>query len=266
MAKAKKVEVGVPEVGLKLEQVTLFLLGTTPFINHCLPEKARKELLYPSTKTKASRSQKLKHDVLAEYRDSCYVTDDSGAPTRIVIPAVSFKRVIESMCLDVPGLTKAGISRNVVAMGNRISIWGVPQLKMDTVRSADMARTPDIRTRAVLPEWACEVSIRFPVPAFNRKTIVDLLCIGGQLRGVGDYRPEKGAGDFGTFMIVEEADKDYRRILKTGGRVAQINALENPELYDEDTRKMYDWFVEEVQKRGQDELMTSVSGLSNGKE
>jgi hypothetical protein len=223
-----------------------------------MSEKARKELLIPSEKTKASRALKLKHDVVEEYRSSPYVLDDKSAPTRIVIPAVSFKRVLESMALDVPGMTKSTITRNVVAEGHHIAFYGVPELKMDVVRSADMARTPDVRTRAVVREWCCEITLRFPVPLLSGKILTDLLGIGGLLRGVGDYRPEKGAGDYGTFVIVPPSDANYQRIMKTGGRKAQVEALEadSPPLYDEETEKLYLHFVKEVEARGKESMLS----------
>lgn len=256
MAKVKTA-VELPQVSLTMETAVFCIRGASPYIHHAMSEKARKELLIPGEKSKAARALKLKHDVIEEYRSSPYVTDDPKAPTRTVIPAVSFKRILESMSLDVPGMTKSVITRNVVAAGHMISFFGVPELKMDVVRSADMARTPDIRTRAVVREWCCEITLRYPSPLLSGKVITDLLGLGGLLRGVGDYRPEKGAGDYGTFEIVKPSDADYQRIMKTGGRAAQIAALEadSPALYDEETEKLFLHFVEEVEKRGKKEML-----------
>jgi hypothetical protein len=260
MAKAKAA-VEVLQVSLTMARLEFCILGTTPFIHHAMSEKARKELLIPSEKSKAARALRLKHDVIEEYKSSPYVVDDPKSPTRTVVPAVSFKRVLESMSLDVPGMTKSVITRNVVAAGHMLPLFGVPELKMDVVRSADMARTPDIRTRAVVREWATKIVLQFPSPLLNQKVVTDLLGLGGMLRGVGDYRPEKGAGDYGTFVIVPESDANYQRILKTGGREAQIAALENPNppLYDEETEKLYLHFVQEVEARGKEAMLASNS-------
>ena len=39
--------------------------------------------------------------------------------------------------------------------------FGVSLISRWTSRSADMNKTPDVRTRAFLPEWVAEVDIRF---------------------------------------------------------------------------------------------------------
>jgi hypothetical protein len=54
-------------------------------------------------------------------------------------------------------------------------VYGVPKVFCAITRSADMNRTPDVRTRAILPEWACRFTVRFEKPILRDQTIADLL-------------------------------------------------------------------------------------------
>jgi hypothetical protein len=76
-----------------------------------------------------------------------------------------------------------------------------------------------------------------------------LLAAAGLTIGVGDWRPEKGSGNYGQFEIVSKDDPRYARIVKTGGRQAQIDGFENPDGYDEETAELLSWFDDERAKR-----------------
>ena len=69
-------------------------------------------------------------------------------------------------------------------------------------------------------------------------------------QGVGDWRPEKGSGNFGQFELVSEDDADYLRIIETGGRQEQIDPMESPTPYDQDTEELLEWFNDEIDRRG----------------
>lgn len=254
MAKASRkseAEVIQMSVDLNMREIEFHVLGLTPFICNSMAEKAMRSLLFPAgRKNAAERATSLKHEPIEEYRSSPYRSTDPKSPTLIQCVAISFKRAMESIALDVPGLTKAQLSRNLVAPEQRVSLYGAPQMLMSVVRSADMARTPDVRTRAILPEWACKVRIRYPHPMFRGEDISKLFALSGLARGVGDFRPERGAGSYGQFEVVEKNDSRWKSIVQHGGRAAQMAALESPEMYDDETEKLFAWFVEERQRRG----------------
>jgi hypothetical protein len=121
---------------------------------------------------------------------------------------------------------------------------------MAVTRSADINRTPDIRTRAILPEWACELSITFTTSVLRESSIVNLLSAAGVQSGVGDWRQEKGSGSYGSFRLVNKTDPDYIRICKTQGRAAQQEAMDNPVAYNDETAEMLAWFDVEIKRRG----------------
>jgi hypothetical protein len=120
---------------------------------------------------------------------------------------------------------------------------------MSIVRSADMNKTPDVRTRAIVPVWACRLSVTFVQPLIRAQAVANLLAAAGITIGVGDWRPEKGAGSYGQFRIVDQDDAEFRAILKAGGRKAQEEALEHPVCYDDETTELLSWYEDERQRR-----------------
>ena len=96
----------------------------------------------------------------------------------------------ECAALDLPGARKAQIGRLVqVKEGtyrDLIPIYGEPQLLMSVTRSADMNRTPDIRSRCIIPNWAAQITISFVLPTLRETAVVNLLAAAGITAGVGD--------------------------------------------------------------------------------
>jgi hypothetical protein len=236
---------------LERRTAVLYLLGTTPLIMNRLPKKAREQLLMPApTLNRAARSQKLKHDVPAEYRDSVYLCRDADAPTRVHMPAGAFKKAMASAAIDIPGAKKAEIGRLLKVTSPTIHIYGVPKLFMAVVRNAGFTRVPDIRTRAIFPQWCCKIEIRYIHGRIRQQDIVNLADAAGEIIGVGDGRTERGTFDYGSFELVNsENDRRFQEVMKTGGRKAQDAALANPVSFDADTDEMLSYFSSELIRR-----------------
>jgi hypothetical protein len=240
---------------LKTGCVTVWLKGRTPLICNRMAGKAMRELLVPrGKKGKAEREQSLKHDPISEYRNSMDLRDGKG-PTRIVFPAPAVKGAIASAALETKGTSKAQIGRLVWVEGFSCDLYGVPQLHMGVVRSADMNKTPDVRTRAILPQWCLSATIQYVKPQMNETTLFQLLSNGGIIIGIGDFRQEKGKGNYGQFELATEAD--CRDIIKSGGMKAQDEAIKNPQCFDADTAELLAWFHAEIEKRGKSALLDS---------
>lgn len=236
---------------LKMTEVSICIRGASPLIFHRMAAKAQRELLLPAvTKNRAAKRAELKHDPLKEFRDSVYSDKDSKATTRLVLPAPCFKAAAATAALEVPGATKASIGRLLVVTGYFVRIWGIPQIYLCGVRSAGINRTPDIRSRAILPEWATKIVIRYPSSSIEPAAVASLFAAAGQLCGVGDFRQEKGKGSFGLFSLVNEDDPDFQRIIQTGGAAAQDDALKEPEPFNSETADLIQWFYEELERRG----------------
>ncbi len=226
------------------------IVGTSPLILNRMSEKAKHELLLPrGRKNAVERATTLKHSPIDEYRASAYTVKDETQPTLLALMSTAFKGAIRSAALDMPGAKKAQIGRLTYIAGELVGVYGVPKLFMAIVRSADMNKTPDVRTRAIVPHWACRVSITYVQPLIRAQAVANLLAAAGITIGVGDGRPEKGAMSYGQFRIAGPSDPEFVEILKTGRRAAQIDGLEHPVCYDDETTELLSWFDTERAQR-----------------
>jgi hypothetical protein len=135
--------------------------------------------------------------------------------------------------------------------GERVALYGTPQIKLDVVRSSDMNRTPDIRSRPYLPIWGAEVELRYITPQLTQNSVANLLFNAGVIVGVGDNRQEKGKASNGLFRIIAEDDSDeeWDNLIKYHGRKAQEKALAHPECADQDTADLLAFWENEVSRR-----------------
>lgn len=277
MAKPKSNDTEISILELTQGEIHVNVLGTSPLIYNAMSQKVIRELLMPSGKKNAAeKAANLKHNPIEEYRNSVYHHADTTGPTSVArhadttrptylsAPAVWFKKAMAGAALDIPGAAKAQIGRLVWTVGDcgdRVDMYGVPKLSCMVVRSADMNHTPDVRTRAILPEWACRLRIRFMKPILKDPQILNLLAAGGVTNGVGDGRQQKGSLSYGQFRLVGEDNPDFIRICKEGGRAVQVAAMNDPEFYDEETARLIAWFDSEVERRGH----SRSNGKSNGR-
>lgn len=250
MKKQSEVE-EVQIVELKRARIVYHVIGETPLIMNSMSSKAKRDILLPrGRKTAIEKQSTLKHNPLQEYRDSVY-RGKKGGETALAILNTQFKAALCTAALDVPGAKKTQIGRlTSIEGGERIALYGIPQIFCSVVRSADINKTPDIRTRAIVPRWACQVEVTYATPVLNATVISSLFATAGYTMGVGDWRPQKGSGTYGRWRIVDADDPEYLDIVQTGGLDAQLEALESPEHYDEETEELLSWYDAEVLRRG----------------
>ncbi len=247
--------VTIDVVRLEQGEVTYRILGRTPLIYNAVSEKAKRELLLPRGKLNASeKAVNLKHDPVSEFRNSMYrVRVGSNYPTRLYLPSTCFKRAISDVAIDVPGkATKAATGRLTYVADETVPVWGTPRLFMSVVRQADQARTPDIRTRAILNRWATQVTIRFVKPILTAQTISALLTNAGFIMGVGDFRQQKGHGNYGLWDIVDEHEPNWKAIVSEGGMQTQDEAIASPVCHDLESEELLAWYEEEIVRRGRE--------------
>ena len=249
-AKAKEKGTEVVIQAVQTGVLDVHVLGTQPLILNRMSEKAWRELLLPAPpKNRASKAATLKHMPIEEYRASVYRSKHAGDETALLLPVQCFKNAALTAALDTPGSSKAQMGRLLWVRERFVPIYGVPQLSMMIVRMANAAKTPDVRTRAILPQWAARFTIEYVRPMLSAGSVMNLLAAGGLIAGVGDFRQEKGKGSFGQFVIVDPDDARYAEVVANGKRDAQLAALEAPECYDEETAELLSWYDEELARR-----------------
>lgn len=250
MAKAKSSESQEINVDpLTRGKTTLRIIGTTPLFQNRMANKAREVLLLGGRKKTAADRVQLKHDPLSEYRNSAEILPDG--PTLIGIRVPAIKGAMCAAAIETRGMTKAGAQRLIFMPGDTVPLYGVPQLRIDVVRSADINRTPDMRTRAFFPTWGAEIDIQFITPQLSQTAVITLLSNAGILIGVGDFRQEKGKGGFGAFRVIgdEQDDDEWDELVATGGRAAQEIAMREPMYANAETAELMSVFAAETKRR-----------------
>lgn len=244
--------------------VRLRIIGTTPLFQNRMSEKVIQMLLVGGKKKTASERSDIKHFVLEEFRNSAEILP--SGPTALGLKCGAVKNAMATAALETDGITKTSMQRLLTLPNEFSELYGTPQLRMDVVRCADIGRTPDIRTRAFLPRWCAEIEMKYVVPQLNLTSVVSLLCNAGILIGVGDYRQEKGKGNFGSFRVVGQGEKDaeWDELVKNHGRKAQIAALESPEFANAETEDLFQFYLSEVERRANTQVV-SATAKKNGK-
>jgi hypothetical protein len=248
---------------LQRKESKVFVLGESPLVMNSMSFKAKQGLLAPSRTgrmTSAEKAANLKHNPLKEYRESAYKFVDAldGVhSSRMWFKASGFKQAIMTAALDTQGAKKAQIGRLLRVEGESVEIFGVPKLWITGVKGADINRTPDMRTRAILPKWCAVLHVTYVTPNLSEHTVATLLNNAGEVAGVGDGRQEKGALDYGRWQLVLPSNPDFQEISKLG-REAQDEALKDPACYNGETLELYEWFNAEMARRGVN-LETSVA-------
>lgn len=253
MAKPKDTQETFEIQPIATRTIVVKIVGTTPFIMHRFAKKAWEELLYPSgRKTASVRANSMKHNPMEEYQGCFYLNRDQRTPTLFHLPEGMLHKALASAAMDVPGPASRAQMTRLTSVGPQINLYGVPMLHMAMVRSSDMAKTPDVRTRPIFPKWACEIEISFVINPLNDAAILNLLGAAGVIVGIGDGRPQKGLS-FGRFKIVSDDDPEFAEIVANGGRKAQQRAFENPSAFDVEAEELMAWFTAEVARRRQEE-------------
>lgn len=240
-------EITVP--ALKRGQVKLRIIGTTPLFQNRMSAKVKQGLLVGTKKKTQAEKAQIKHDPLQEYRDSAEVLPDG--PTALGLRVVAVKAAMCTAAIETAGLYKTTAQRLLFMPGDYAPLYGTPQLRMDVTRSADVNRTPDVRSRAFLPKWGAEIDIQYIMPQLSTASVVSLLCNAGMLIGVGDYRQEKGKGAFGSFRVIGpgEQDDEWDELVANHARETQEAALEAPEYADDETAELMEFFQQEKKRR-----------------
>jgi len=249
---SKKQDTAEVEI-LRIDTTTMevCVVGMTPLLCNSMSAKVQQELLLPATKkNRAEKETTLKHNPVQEYRNSIYRSKTQDADTLLIFPGGGMKKAIAQAAVDLPGAAKAQIGRLCKVQEIDIPVYGVPQLHMATVRQAGMGKAPDVRTRAVVPEWAAVFHVTFVSPNLTEQNVANLIAAAGLIVGIGDGRAEKGALNFGEFALVEPDDPEFLRIVKTGGRVPQEKAMETPTCYDSETEALLAWWEADSRRRG----------------
>ena len=220
------------------------LIGETGMFHERMSAKAKRQLMLGGRKKTAAEKLEIKHDPYAEFTESMYLDKDAHEHSHVFFPAMGFKAAMADAAKYVPGITMTDAKRLLYFPTEMVPIFGIPTLRMDVVRSADMNRTPDVRTRAYFPEWGTQFEIEFTSPQLTQESVVNMLENAGRTVGVGGFRQGKGKGGYGTFRVAEPHEIEHML-----DRDAQWRAIEAPEAANVDSMELLEAFADEVERR-----------------
>ena len=195
---AQKTDAPVIVERIDMNEIVVRLTGVTGLYCNRMSAKVKRQLLVPRRKTAADRAT-LPHDPRAEFLDSMDVREGWHEHSHIALPSVVVKKAMMTAALTVSGVTKADVMRLIFMPDELVPVFGTPRLRMDVTRLNTMGNPPDVRSRAYFREWGTEVRVRYARPRMTESSVMALLFNAGVVSGIGDFRQEKGAGNYGTF-------------------------------------------------------------------
>ncbi len=193
MATTHKIELPA----LRIETITLMLVGDSPLIVHAWSEKAKRQMLDKQMK-KATQAKEAK-DPEADY-DACFYRTETGG---YGFPAIGVKAAMVSACRFVEmKMTEARGAFHIDA--EMLPVIGEPRMREDMVRVG--MGTADIRYRPEFVDWRIPVSVKYNSSVISTEQIANLLNTAGFAIGIGEWRPEKN-GSYGRFHVGGEAEQ-----------------------------------------------------------
>ena len=207
--------------------------------------KAKLSLSLGSQKKTVAERKEIKHHFPEEFREAVRVQKGFDPKTDIVLPATAFKSAMADAALVSAGVTKTDMQKLITIEGEFVPVYGLPYLKITTMRSADRQRTPDMRARGYMLEWAAKLTILYIKPNLDEEMIYNVLHNAGLVIGVGDGRQGKGKESAGTFRVINERElpKELFDVKK------QRKLMEQPIAADEFSRNLLDEYYRELKKK-----------------
>lgn len=201
---------------IKITNVTIRIVGTTPLIMHAWSEKAKREMLDKQMKVTKTKAREAKNPFGDFIRSMYWLTDmptemtpeafenaiNNGA--RFGFPVTAFKQAAISAAY------RMGWTKDKMSLRGAFFIEGdenqMLEIKSDTpIMREDMVKvgmgTADIRYRGEFRNWYADMTISFNENGqYSLEQIINIINAGGYVCGVGEWRPERD-GQYGMFQV-----------------------------------------------------------------
>lgn len=187
-------------VKVEKQRLEILVVGTAPLIMHAWDPKTKQQMLDAqmagATKTRKKKEPK---DPIASYEACRYRLPDGSDGA----PATAFKLAIVRAARLFEGvkMTELRAALHVVGTGPDQLVRleaETPRMREDMVRVG--MGTADIRHRPEYWPWAARLEIVFLPTMISTESVVALVDAAG-LGGIGEWRPEKSGGNYGTFEV-----------------------------------------------------------------
>ncbi|HEY6110581.1 MAG TPA: hypothetical protein VIV56_16885 [Gemmatimonadales bacterium] len=179
-----------------IRTVTMDIEGLSPLMVHAWSKKARDQLRNAGALGEPKTRRRPPRDPQGDFKGSLYHHPDGGYG----FPAAAFKQAMVGACRHLDGLTMTQARTLFVVMGDLVKLQA-PKPTMDERMVRVSNGMPDIRYRGVFWPWRTQIKIRYNAGAVSLEQLANLAVLAGEFIGVGELRPEKGAGSHGRFKI-----------------------------------------------------------------
>jgi len=217
--KKEVIEIPKPNYGV----IQIKIGGDTPLNIHRLGKKMLQE--FEDRDKNKPKPKRQARDYEREFIDSLYFIDSDGCeiPTPDVIPTLKgFKKMGVRIGFPSSAFKKAMVfaarqfdNLKMTELRGRffvnqftpfVQIEGVPVLDKFWRRIGGKGPgtgTPDIGIRATVFPWSASLEIRFLKNVISAESVLNLLSTAGFSVGIGEDRPDKSGGTFGTWHIID---------------------------------------------------------------
>lgn len=210
MATATRIEIVQP----RRERIEVDIEGTAPLLVNQFDRKTQTEMEERQQMRERTTKKKSVRVPEEEFEASRYRLPDGSDG----VPCNWFKKGIIDAGYRFLNLHKVDLNGIVHVTHRDLSSPGfnghrseelllleasAPEMDTRYVRLAGPGRTADIRYRAIYGPWRVTVPITFMPERIPVEQVVSALSYMGFAGGIGELRPGKSGGSFGTFTVVE---------------------------------------------------------------
>lgn len=183
---------------LRIERVTLALVGESPLIMHAWSSKSKQMML--DKQMKVATAGKQAKDPQEDFEQSIYLARD-GLPG---FPSVAFKAAAVDAAIAMD-FKKTNLRQSFHIEKDMVPILGsAPRAREDMVRVG--MGTADIRFRAEFEQWGTLLPITINIGLLSIDQLVHLFNAAGFGIGIGEWRPQRD-GQFGRFRVANSEEQ-----------------------------------------------------------
>lgn len=196
MAKETKIEIKLEPI--RVETLTLKIIGKTPLVMDRFPDSAQDQILAKQTGV-AKSAKKKSRDTKAEIKDAIHVTSTG----KIGFPAAAFKfGMMESTSFVGDKFFSKKLVSGSVKIINAVDGLIPIKYKKQSVLRHNIGH--NIKFSPQFEGWEAELKIQFDANNISPHDIVTLCNYAGFYIGVGAWRPKcakGGSGEFGMYEV-----------------------------------------------------------------
>lgn len=173
----------------------LNIVGLSPLMQNRWSEKQKRKLAEaesgaPKTKKREPR------DPVGDFEAASHRLPDGS----YAFPGAAFRKAAISAVRLVDGLTMTETKQLFFVIEDLVKLKCGEPVMDDRIAKMSNGQ-PSPRYRPVFWPWATTITVRYCATAVSIEQIINLMALAGECVGIGELRPERGAGSYGRFSV-----------------------------------------------------------------